>query len=243
MNQARSERLDAAAGIAFVVLLLIAAFLPGQPPVATDSIPDIRAFFKDERESLQAATFFTGLAVIAFLWFLGTLRGRLREAEGGSGRLTAVAFGSGLVVAATALAGQALFLTPTLHLTELDDSTVRVLFDASTYVFAMIGFPAAGLTAGTAAVSLRTGALPRAIGAFSAVVAACQVIGAFALYGEDDSFFGIGGASGFLAFLLFLLWVLAVSIAMLVRAYPRTDAPDEADPSEGTPPRAAPRAP
>jgi hypothetical protein len=91
-------------------------------------------------------------------------------------------------------------------------------------------------------VSLRTGALPRAVGAFSAVVAACQVIGALALYGEDDSFFGIGGASGFVAFLLFLVWVLVVSIAMLVRAYPRMDGRDEDDTGEGPPHRAAPGA-
>jgi hypothetical protein len=92
-------------------------------------------------------------------------------------------------------------------------------------------------------VSLRTGALPRAVGAFSAVVAACQVIGALALYGEDDSFFGIGGASGFVAFLLFLIWVLAVSIAMLVHAYPRIDGSDEADTRAGAPDRPAPSAP
>lgn len=243
MNQTRTERLDAAAGIAFVVLFLIAALVPGQPPVATDPIGDIRDFFSDERESLQAATFFTGLAIIAFLWFLGTLRGRLRVAEGGTGRLTAVAFGSGLVVAATALVGQALYLAPTLHLAELDDGTVRVLFDSSVYVFAMVGFPAAGLTAATAAVSLRTGALPRAIGALSAVIAVCQVVGALALYGEDDSFFAIGGASGFVAFGLFLVWVLAVSIALLIRAYPRMDGRDEADTREGAPDRAAPSAP
>jgi hypothetical protein len=243
MDQARSERLDAAAGIAFVALILIAAFVPGQPPVATDSIGDIRSFLKDERESLQAATFFTGLAVLAFLWFLGTLRGRLRTAEGGTGRLTAVTFGSGLVLAATALVGQALFLAPTLHLSELDDGSVRVLFDSATYVVAMIGFPAAGLAGGVAAVTLRHDALPRPIGVFSAVVAACQVIGALALYGENDSFLAIGGASGFVAFGLFVLWVLVVSIALMVRAYPRMDGSDEADTGDGTSDRAAPSAP
>jgi hypothetical protein len=242
MDQARTERLDAVAGIVFVALILIAAFVPGDPPVATDSIGDIRAFFKDERESLQAATFFTGLAALAFLWFLGTLRARLRAAEGPPGRLSAVAFGSGLVLIAIALVGQALFLAPTLHLAELDDGTVRVIFDSSTYVFALVSFPVAGLLAATAAASLRTGALPRAIGVLSAVIATCQVIGALGLYGEDDSFFAIGGAAGFLTFLLFLVWVLAVSITMLVRAYPRTDGDDEADTREGAPHRAAPSA-
>ena len=242
MDQARTERLDAAAGIAFVALILIAAFVPGDPPVATDSVTDIRDFFKDERESLQAATFFTGLAALAFLWFLGTLRGRLRAAEGPPGRLTAVAFGSGLVLVALALVGQALFLAPTLHLSELDDGTVRALFDSSTYVFALISFPTAGLLAATAAVSLRTGALPRAVGALSAVIAACQVIAALSVYGEDDSFFAIGGGAGFVSFLLFLVWVLVVSITMLVRAYPRTGAHDEPDTREGAADRAAPSA-
>src|SRR5215210_6258911 len=189
MDQDRTERFDAAAGIAFVVLIVAASLLPGTPPAATDPVADIRRFFVDERDNLQAATFFTGLAAIALLWFLGTLRGHLRAAEGGTGRLTEVAFGSGIALLALALVGSALGLAPTLHAAQLDDAAVRGLYDAQIYVYALIAFPAAGLTAASAAVILRTGALPRAVGALGVFTAIVSILSALSIYGESDAFF------------------------------------------------------
>jgi hypothetical protein len=215
MDRDRTERTDAAAGIAFVVLAVAATVIPGSPPTATDSTRDVRDFLVDERDSLQAATYITGLALIAFLWFLGTLRGHLRAWEGGAGRFTAVAFGSGIALLSVVLAASGLALAPTLHAGELDDSTVRALFDAQVYMFAMAAFPAAGVTAGSAAVILRTGALPRAVGALGVLTSVVSVISGLSLYGESDSFLSIGGAAGFVSFLLFLVWVLVTSIALM----------------------------
>ena len=242
MDQARSERLDAAAGIAFVVLAVLSGYVAGTPPVATDSVGKITTFLTDKREELQASSFFLGLAMLAFLWFLGSLRGRLRDAEGGTGRLTAVAFGSGLVLVSLAFVAQGLLMAGTLHVAALDDSTIRALFDGSTYVFEMTAFAGAGLTAAVAAVTLRYGALPTAIGVLSAIAAAVQVISALSLYGEDDSFLSIGGTAPMIAFFLFLIWALATSIALLVRAYPRVDGGHEDHAREGAADRAAPGA-
>lgn len=216
MGQTRSERSDAAAGIAFVVLILIAAFVAGTPPKVTDPTPEVRKFLVDERDSLQAAAFFTGLAAIALLWFLGTLRAELRALEGGAGRLTEIAFGSGIALLALALAGAGLAVAPTLHAQQLNPSTLRALYDSQTYVYAMTAFPAAGLTAGSAAILLRTGALSRAAGVLGVVTAAVSVISGVALYGESDSFLSIGGGIGFVSFLLFILWVLVTSVALLM---------------------------
>ncbi len=216
MDQARSDRTDAAAGIAFVVLTLISAFIAGNPPKVTDPTPKVRNFLIDKHDSIQAGAFFAGLAVIAFLWFIGTLRAELREIEGGNGRLTEISFGSGIVLLAVLLVGNGLLIAPTLHTAQLNPSTVRVMYDAQFYVFAMLAFPAAGITAGSAAVLLRTTALGRAAGVLGVVTAAVSVISGLSLYGESDSFFSIGGGIGFVSFLLTLLWVLVVSIALLV---------------------------
>lgn len=43
----------------------------------------------------QRMLFLAGGAL--YLWFLGSLRGFLRRAEGGTGRVSAIAFGAGLV--------------------------------------------------------------------------------------------------------------------------------------------------
>jgi hypothetical protein len=216
VDQARSDRTDAAAGIAFVVLILISAFVAGTPPKVTDPTPDIRRFLVDERDSLQAAAFFTGLAMIALLWFLGTLRAELRALEGGEGRLAEIAFGSGIALIALTLAGTALAVAPTLHAQQLNPSTLRALFDTQGYVYTLIAFPVAGLAASSSAVLLRTGGLARAAGMLGVVTAAVSVISGLALYGESDSFFSIGGGIGFVSFLLSILWVLVTSVALLL---------------------------
>jgi len=216
MPAARTPRPDAAAGIAFVALVLVATAIPGEPPLLTDPVGDVREFFVDKRDDIQASTFLTGLGAIAFLWFLGTLRERLRRAEPESGGLAAVAFGSGIVLLTLALIGQGLLVTGTLHTRDLDDSTLRALYDAQGYVFLMTGFAAAGLVGATSASALRSGALPRWTGFGGAAIAALAVIGSLSVYGEDNSFLSIGGMAGFLVFLLFLAWVLAVSITLMV---------------------------
>jgi hypothetical protein len=89
----RWERLGAATGILFVFLSVLALSIGGQPGAA----PDVVQYFVDNRGRLLVQSFLAGVASIFFLWFLGSVRSYLRAAEGGTGRLSAVAFAGGIL--------------------------------------------------------------------------------------------------------------------------------------------------
>src|ERR671933_33872 len=102
---AKGRKWDAATGIGFAVLGIVAFALPGSPPKADDPASEVGSFFADHRKEVLIGTFLLGVAAILFLWFAGTLRSYLRSGEGGEGRLSAAAFGGGVAGIALVLAG------------------------------------------------------------------------------------------------------------------------------------------
>src|SRR6266705_1050180 len=103
MAEDRWERLAAATGIVFVVLGRVGSFLAGQPPKAGEPIKKITAFAVDKRSALLLGDYLSAVGVVFALWFFGSLRSYLRRAEGGTGRLSAVAFGGGLLAGGIAV--------------------------------------------------------------------------------------------------------------------------------------------
>lgn len=88
MDEAKFARYGLLAGVGFVVLAVIASFVGGAPPQVTDSDAKIVDFYRDNQDALRIGSYLGGLALVLFLWFLGSLFGRLRRAEGGAGRLS-----------------------------------------------------------------------------------------------------------------------------------------------------------
>ena len=115
MDETKFQKWGALAGIEFVVLLLIGSFIGGQPPKVTDSAAKITEYFTDNQDALKIGDFLSGLAVIAFLWFLGTLFQRVRAAEGGNGRVSGIALTGGVATAAVALIGYGIFAYGVLY--------------------------------------------------------------------------------------------------------------------------------
>src|SRR5947209_2270684 len=77
------------------------------------------------------------------LWFLGSLRSFLRAGEGGTGRLSTVAFGAGLVTGTMALASTMASSTITFKLAGLQGTAVvvRALFDLGSMAAGLLWFP------------------------------------------------------------------------------------------------------
>ena len=75
-----------------------------------------------------------------FIWFIGTLRNLLSNAEGDGGRLANTAFGGGLIAAATLMVGFALLAVAELHPAENGAALTHALVDASMLVPA-VGLP------------------------------------------------------------------------------------------------------
>src|SRR5919199_2729097 len=69
----RIRRVGGAAGILFIVLGIVALFLPGTPPKA-DEVQKITPFLVDKRGDILAGNYLLGLAFTFFLLFLASLR-------------------------------------------------------------------------------------------------------------------------------------------------------------------------
>lgn len=94
-------RYGAAAGFVFVLLELVGGllFIPTRPSLDS-SAQEISQYFEDNRRSIQVGMLIILVGLLFWFWFLGALHDHLRRAEGGSGWLSAVALGSGLITGA-----------------------------------------------------------------------------------------------------------------------------------------------
>jgi len=84
-------RFAAATGVLFFALLMLAP----EPNLGIESpsAEAVKQFYLSNQQSFRASFLLTGLAYAFFLSFLAILRTELRRAEGGDGRLSALAVG------------------------------------------------------------------------------------------------------------------------------------------------------
>jgi len=98
VNKTKWDRWAPLSGIAFIGLIVTTFFLPPKsPPTVADSAAEWASHLQDHRTALLISSYITGIALVFFLLFLGSLASRLRGA--GEARLATVALGGGLVTA------------------------------------------------------------------------------------------------------------------------------------------------
>jgi hypothetical protein len=142
---------------------------------------------------------------LVFIWFLAELRERLARAEGGVGKLTVLAYGSGIAAVALwtvsdALFASAAFATDDTSKFHLDPDTFRILQDFG-YAVWFSGTTVTAITVtATAVLSLRSGLLPKWVAWLSFPVALTLLVAFF-----------------FIPFLILLGWILVVSLAFILR--------------------------
>ena len=182
------SRLGAACGAIFAVVLFVAA--------------------GNGDEAYSAARAVAGLSALTlFVPFLAYVCSVLRAAEGPNGWLAGTAFASGLLGITIKIVSVVPALA--LHHAQVADATqLHKLFDGFDNGATVIAlYPFAIFCAATAAVALRTGALPRWLAVGAAVTAvALAVNGAFL------------EASFVPALLLFIVWNLVASVTLVYRA-------------------------
>jgi hypothetical protein len=142
------------------------------------------AWVEDNDSSILAGAIVFGFGVLFFVWLLGSLRQALAAVEGGTSRLAAIAFGSGIGTSVALMFaylphGQAAFDHENTFDTAVE-ALVRVgdAFFGGAILFLIPLFIATALTI------LRFGGLPRWIGWFSlalAIVMAIPTLGFFGL--------------------------------------------------------------
>ncbi len=212
----RVRRLGGLVGIVFVVLGLVAVFLPGTPPKA-DEVSKIATYFTDKRGSILAANYLTCLAFVFFLLFVGALRSHFGAADRTGTRPGSAMLAGGVAAASMVIAGTAVINGAVFQVASAGDVNLNhALYDVSNDLFFASGFGFAVFFAGAAVAVRTTGALPSAMVPAALVVALLNLVGGVGFFAKSG-FFAIGGAFGFIGPLASLLWILAASIVMLRR--------------------------
>src|SRR5947208_2847123 len=143
MDDRRWERLAALTGVAFVVTVLVSAFLVPQQLKVDDPISKIGSHFGNHRTGLLLAAWIGGLASLFVLWFVGTVSAYLRRH--GAGRMAAIALGGGVAATGIGLLGTWIggSLAWMANHYGIGAQSVRVLWTLNAVTNTVIWFPVA----------------------------------------------------------------------------------------------------
>ena len=89
--------------------------------------PAILASYHQHSDAILLAGLLWSIGVVLFVWFLGSLRSHYLAAEGGDGRITALAYGGGLAAAVIAMLIPAADEVGALNKDKIDASGASVL--------------------------------------------------------------------------------------------------------------------
>jgi len=163
MTTQRWERYAPWTGVLGVVLWVVGFLVLASPGfVAQDATPEqALAYHQTNGGPLIAGSFTFMLGTLAFVWFLGSLAGSLRSAEGGVGRVASIAFGGGLAMAVCALLLPSGGVTIALAAGTISATAADALRHLPGVFFVGVELFAAVLVGATGLVALRTAILPR----------------------------------------------------------------------------------
>jgi hypothetical protein len=204
MTWARWERFAPLTGIVAVVLWIVGVITESSTGYSEKDTPaEILAVLQEDANTLIAAGVVFAFGVVFFIWFLGSLRAALYAAEGGVGRLSSIAYGSGMLAAICLLLQVAPTVQGAIDEDDLSADAAQSLqsmgeaffFGAELALLAM--FVAVGL------VILRSRVLPVWLGWVSLAIALLLAI------------IPIGWAGVVWAF---PLWLLVTSVLLYLRA-------------------------
>jgi hypothetical protein len=206
MDVARWERFAPLSGIVAVVLWVIAEFVIQDTDIMDkDTGLEVLAVFRNDSNTLITGGLIFVFGVVFFIWFLGSLRARMWRAEGGLGRLTAIAYGSGMLAALCLLFQAAPLVQGALDDDDLGPGAAQSLqviaeaFFGGTEITLIPMFLAVGL------LTLRTPVFPRWLGWVSLLIALILVI------------IPIGWAG---VVFLFPLWTIVTSVILFIKPMP-----------------------
>lgn len=214
MDDTKWERAAGAGGILFVVMVVVSAVLPGEPPGTADPGIEIAKYFADNGDAIRVAAVLGILATVPLVWWAAAIYRRLERATGNArlGVMTVIGVAIGAVAAGvSSVIYGSVALTGELGAGGV--AGVKFFYVLGTNLTSMVAIGTALLVGSVSAGILRTGMLPKWLGWWGALVALLSVGGSLIAVSGNDAVFGISLA----AFLTFMVWLLVVSILMLRR--------------------------
>jgi Domain of unknown function (DUF4386) len=202
MPRSRLERFAPMAAVAFLVTVVAGAVLSISGSPNNDAVGAKIALYYNQHDTRAGlAAWFFIVAALPFIALLAALRHRLAEAEGPGGLGAALAWGGGLVGYAVLVVSNAAAMAAVFRASEkgvLSAVQAQTLWDFNSAAYTLAAIPLSLVTFGAAAVSLRTGVLPRWM-AWVGIVIGITLLIPFVAWGT----FG-----------LFVLWLVAVGFML-----------------------------
>ncbi len=174
----RWERLSPLAGVAAVVLWIVGLFVNDAPDTGTKKTDaQILSVYQHHTNNILAGSWLFMLGCVLFVWFAGTLRSRLAEAEGGRGTFTGIAFGSAVAAAAFGVAVPAGAMAIAINKNDVSAATAGALNNLFDAFFIGVEMMLIGLFVAVAVLSFKTAVFPKWWAALLIVAAVVLVIG------------------------------------------------------------------
>ena len=194
-------------GVLSVVCSFVGVMFALDQPQDKDSDAKIVAYFAQHSHRVKGVVgFFVFLAgLVLLVAFLGALRERLVEADGGSGRWSALVFGAGIASVplwgvSMLLANAASFAANETSSFRLDPNTFRLFADTAYFAWVAAVVVSSLVVWGTSAVALRTNLLPRWYAWLGVPAGVIQLFGFF-----------------FFPFFVWWLWLVVTSVLLVAR--------------------------
>ncbi len=223
MDEQRWEKLAAYTGVAAIIGFMVSYLLPGTPPASDAAAEEVLAWATDKRDAILLSAFVGSLGGMAFLWWLSSLRSYLRTSEGGTGRLSAIVFGAGLL---SILGGGIAAVFSVMAVMRLpggaDAATVRLMQDGAQAMYTLSWFPAAVMAVAVAVLCMRRSVFPKWFGYVSYLTGVGSLLAGYGL-GATSGAFASDGAVTMAIYGLSTIWYIA-AIALLIPRVGRASA-------------------
>jgi len=175
------------------------------------------AYFIRYRTELLAQSLLFVLSAGVLLWFIGCLRSFLQKAEQGSGRLSSVAFGAGILWAGLQFVLQGAQVALAMGANSDLPATLAGMMGDLTYALSVIAYVPMGIMLlAVAVVTWRFKAFPAWLGWLSAAGAAVNLLMSAGIVA--GGLLVPGGALTYVLYLLQAVWQVAVPTVMIARA-------------------------
>jgi hypothetical protein len=232
MTERHELRWGGFAGLAFVVLVLLGRFLPGNPPTVDKSANEITSFLTDGRTSILVGALMWCAAAGLIIWFASAFAEAMRERDERSDIHMALLAGSVLVGGAIFINAAATAATA-YGVEARDAGLTQMMYEWSAVLTTMIGLAAALPLAAAGIGVLRTKLMPNWLGYLALLAAVVSFAGAFGIFVSSGTFVAGGTLMTTVPLLVSAVWLVGASGYMVREHLPELAAGEEPTPGIG----------
>ncbi|HEU4512560.1 MAG TPA: hypothetical protein VFR87_05600 [Nocardioidaceae bacterium] len=214
MTQRHELRWGGFAGIAFLVLAVLAAVLPGIPPRVTATEDTITSYVADGRSQMLLAAILYAAAAGLVIWFAAAFAEAIRERDERSDVHLAILAGSVLIGAALFVYGAAMGVLA-YGVETVEAATIVALYQGTMVLNVLLGFAAALPLAAAGIGVLRTHLMPDWLGYIALAAAAVSGLAAFSIFFDSGTYAPGGSVMPFVSLTAGGIFVACASVFMV----------------------------